>query len=105
MGNYTPNSFMTQPAHLPPLLAANNDKGRFLGRAGYQNDNFMDCGKFSGGNFSGGYGYGRNHDFERRGDFSNRTRGNAGRNEETGHRVYQNGGGKATRQASQGSMS
>ena len=70
MGNYTPNPFMTQPAHLPPLLAANNDKGRFLGRAGYQNDNFRDRGNFSGGNFSGGYGYGRN-DFERRGDFSN----------------------------------
>ena len=51
--------------------------------------------------FGGGCGYGRN-DFERRGDVSNRTRGNAGRNEETGHRVYQNGG-KATRQASQSS--
>ncbi|KAM3706975.1 hypothetical protein ACB098_03G191100 [Castanea mollissima] len=83
---------------------ANNDRGRFSGRAGYRNDNFRGRGNFSGGNFSGGRGYGRN-DFERRGDFSNRTRGNAGRNEETGHRVYQNGGGKAIRQASQGSMS
>nr|POE75915.1 cytochrome p450 [Quercus suber] len=70
----------------------------------YQNDNFRGCGNFSGGNFSRGRGYGRN-DFERRGDFSNRTHGNAGRNEETVHRVYQNGVGKATRQASQGSMS
>ena len=32
----------------------------------------------------------------------NLIRGNAGRNEETGHRVYQNGG-KASRQASQSS--
>nr|POE60240.1 hypothetical protein CFP56_75176 [Quercus suber] len=45
-------------------------------------------------NDRGSRGYGRN-DFERRGDFSNRTRGNAGRNEETGRRVYQNGGWKS----------
>ena len=86
------------------FLAANNDRGRFSGRAGYRNDIFRGRGNFSGGNFSRGRGYGR-IDFERRGDFSYRTRGNAGRNEETGHRVYQNGGGKGTRQTSQGSMS
>ena len=83
------------------FLAVNNDKGRFSGHVGYQNENFRGCGNFSGGNFSVG---GRN-DFESRFDFSNRTRGNARRNEETGHRVYKNGGGKAARQASQGSMS
>jgi len=83
------------------FLAVNNDRGRFSGHAGYRNENFRGRGNFSGGNFSVG---GRN-DFERRFDFSNRTRGNARRNEETGHRVYKNGGGKATRQASQGSMS
>ena len=72
------------------FLAANNDRGRFSGWAGYRNKKFRGGGNFSGGNFSVGRGYGRN-DFEGQFDFSNRTRGNAGRNEETGHRVYQNG--------------
>ena len=29
MGNYTPNPFMTQPAHLPPLLTINNLSFKF----------------------------------------------------------------------------
>ncbi|GLT68431.1 hypothetical protein SLA2020_406640 [Shorea laevis] len=74
---------------------ANNDRGRFpSGRGGYRNDNFR-----GRGDFNGGRGYGRN-DFEKRGDFSGRTRDNGGRNVETGQRVHQNGGGRATRQAS-----
>lgn len=81
-------------------FAANNDRGRFpSGRGGYRNDNFRGRGDFNGGNFNGGRGYGRN-DFEKRGDFSGRTRDNGGRNVETGQRVHQNGGGRATRQAS-----
>lgn len=81
-------------------FAANNDRGRFpSGRGGHRNDNFRGRGDFNGGNFNGGRGYGRGNDFERRGDFSSRTRDNGGRNVETGQRVYQNGGGRATRES------
>lgn len=38
------------------------------------------------------------NDFEKRGEFSGRPRGNAGRNGENGARGYQNGG-RVTRQA------
>jgi len=95
----SPISMFDRKLHVEERRAS-NDRGRFpSGRGGYRNDNFRGRGgDFSGGNFSGGRGHGRN-DFEKRGDFSNRTRDNGGRNAETGQRVYQNGGGRATRQA------
>lgn len=93
----SPISMFNRKLHIEERRAS-NDRGKFSGRGGYRNDNFRGRGNFNGGNFGGGRGYGRN-DFERRGGFSNRTHGNGGRNGETGQRVYQNGGGRATRQA------
>lgn len=69
------------------VVAANNDRARYTsGRGGYRNDNFR-----GRGNFGGGRGYMRN-DVEKRGEFSGRSRGNAGHNGETLPRAYQNGG-------------
>ncbi|KAJ7943335.1 Ras GTPase-activating protein-binding protein 2-like [Quillaja saponaria] len=66
---------------------ANNDRVRFgSGRGGFRNEGYR-----ARGNFGGGRGYGRN-DFEKRGEFSGRSRVNAGRNGENLPRAYQNGG-------------
>lgn len=50
---------------------ATNERPKFQGRSGYRNDNF----RGGRGNFNGNRSFGRN-DFERRGDFSGRARGN-----------------------------
>ncbi|XP_024018261.1 ras GTPase-activating protein-binding protein 2 [Morus notabilis] len=75
---------------------ANNDRAKLSsGRSGYRNDNF----RGSRGNYSGNRGYGRN-EFEKRGEFSGRARGNGngGRNGEAHQRPIQNWGERVAQQ-------
>ncbi|PON64654.1 Splicing factor-like protein [Trema orientale] len=69
---------------------ANNDRAKF-GRSGYRNDNF----RRGRENYNGNRGFGRN-EFEKRGEFSGRARGNAGRSGD--QRSYSNGGDKVAQQ-------
>lgn len=76
------------------VFAANNDKAKFSsGRSGYRNDNF----RRGRENYNGNRGYGRN-EFEKRGEFSGRARGNGGRNGDAYQRSSSNGGEKVAQQ-------